>query len=538
MSAERERTRKIRILLILFLVGIIINLVVVFLVNTPGYMDAEYYYSGAQQLFRGNGFWEPFLWNYLDQPDGIPHPSHTYWMPLPSIISVGGMLLAGNDGFISARILFIPLAGLIGVITALIAWRLGLGVWQGTLAGGLALASGFYLPYQTLPESFSLYMVLGGAFFLTAFPQKGKLLSLPLSCLVLGSLAGLMHLSRADGLLWFFGSVAVILLEYLIDRKTTAFSKVLVGIVMAAVGYLLLMAPWYARNLSLYSRLMAPGGSKTIFLTNYNQTFVYPPDVLNLDSWLQAGWGLHFADRLSALKSNLLTTLGVQGLVVLLPLILAGAWSLRKERLVWVGFLAWFATLLVMTVVFPYSGARGGFFHSGSALQPLFWALVPAGLNQFIDYAESKKGWNAKQANQVFGASLLVICVLISGFLFSTRVLSKGTLNWDNTWQKHQKIGDNLIKFGASSEDIIVVNNPPGFTAASGFSSVVIPDGDEDTVLEVAKKYDARFLALDNNAVAGLKELYGNPKDVFGLQYLGTDDGVRYFLIILAENDR
>ena len=47
----------------------------------PGYMDAEYYYAGGLQLAAGRGFTQPFLWNYLDQPEGLPHPAFTYWMP-------------------------------------------------------------------------------------------------------------------------------------------------------------------------------------------------------------------------------------------------------------------------------------------------------------------------------------------------------------------------------------------------------------------------------------------------------------------------
>ena len=55
--------------------------------DAPGYMDADYYYAIGLRLNRGYGFSEPFLWNYLDNPNGIPHPSNTYWMPLPSVLA-------------------------------------------------------------------------------------------------------------------------------------------------------------------------------------------------------------------------------------------------------------------------------------------------------------------------------------------------------------------------------------------------------------------------------------------------------------------
>src|SRR5512136_2130317 len=52
----------------------------------PNYMDAAYYLVGGQRLAQGQGFTDPYVWNYLDQPSGLPHPSHLYWMPLPSIL--------------------------------------------------------------------------------------------------------------------------------------------------------------------------------------------------------------------------------------------------------------------------------------------------------------------------------------------------------------------------------------------------------------------------------------------------------------------
>ena len=48
----------------------------------PNYMDAAYYLVGGQRLAQGFGFNDPYVWNYLDQPIGLPHPSHLYWMPL------------------------------------------------------------------------------------------------------------------------------------------------------------------------------------------------------------------------------------------------------------------------------------------------------------------------------------------------------------------------------------------------------------------------------------------------------------------------
>ena len=37
--------------------------------SLPGYLDSDYYFAGGLQLVEGKGFTEPYLWNYLDDPD-------------------------------------------------------------------------------------------------------------------------------------------------------------------------------------------------------------------------------------------------------------------------------------------------------------------------------------------------------------------------------------------------------------------------------------------------------------------------------------
>ena len=71
--------------------GLAVYLLVAVFQHTPGYMDAEYYYAGGLRLAGGDGFTEPFIWNYLDNPPGLPHPSHTYWMPLASLVAYLGI---------------------------------------------------------------------------------------------------------------------------------------------------------------------------------------------------------------------------------------------------------------------------------------------------------------------------------------------------------------------------------------------------------------------------------------------------------------
>src|SRR4030066_270841 len=99
-----------RIRILLFAAGLAAVSLVVIFQNAPGYMDADYYYAGGIRLAEGKGFTEEFLWNYLDNPLGLPHPSHAYWMPLASLIAALGMKVAGSTSFWAARLVLIFIA--------------------------------------------------------------------------------------------------------------------------------------------------------------------------------------------------------------------------------------------------------------------------------------------------------------------------------------------------------------------------------------------------------------------------------------------
>jgi hypothetical protein len=103
------------IYLVLFILGLGMTSLASLFQTAPGYMDADYYFATGIQLAGGKGFTEPFLWNYLEQPGSLPHPSHAYWMPLASLLAGLGLSLVGNFDFTSARLRFLFVAGLVPI---------------------------------------------------------------------------------------------------------------------------------------------------------------------------------------------------------------------------------------------------------------------------------------------------------------------------------------------------------------------------------------------------------------------------------------
>ena len=144
---------KPRRILLLFLLGLFVYTFTAYWVRSPGYMDADYYFGTAKNLVEGDGLSEPFIWNYLDDPIGIPHPSHLYWMPLPSFMGAFSMGVFGLS-FRGAQIGFIFLATLLPVLTSVLAYHLHGDeelAWQ---SGLLAVFPVYYLPYLVTTDTF------------------------------------------------------------------------------------------------------------------------------------------------------------------------------------------------------------------------------------------------------------------------------------------------------------------------------------------------------------------------------------------------
>jgi hypothetical protein len=520
--------------LILFILGLVVSFVAARLQPVPGYMDAEYYYAGAIRLHEGYGFTQPFLWNYLDGPVGLPHPSHTYWMPLASFLGAVGMRIASSSDFFSARLVFICLSALLPPLTAWLSMNLIGKRRSAMLSGLLALFPGYYLVYTTNTENFTLYMLFGTLFLYTALVNKSARFGL-LRFLVLGIVAGFMHLSRADGMLWLLVTPVVVWVwvkrQGVMSTQAWLTAGKMMGLV--GIGYVLVMAPWFWRNIQAFDGLFPPGGSQTLWLTDYNQTYIYPPERLTISHWLSAGWQQILSSRWHAFTMNLKTALAVQGEVFLLPLVMIGLWHLRHLAVVRLVVLMWLVTLGVMTVVFPYAGWRGGFLHSGAALQPFWWAVAPVGFDAFLSWGVRVRNWNVTTSRRVFSTALIGMSLMLSVALFYQNVYGAdpGSMVWRMGFDRYSVIGKTLPAMGVEPTDVLMVNNPPGLYVATRWSSLAVPDGTEETVVTVAQRFGAAYFLLDENHPAGLAKLYFEPKNVPGLTYLNTIDGTHIFRV-------
>jgi hypothetical protein len=501
-----------------FTVASLIILVALASIQTaPGYMDAEYYYGMGLRIANIQGFSEPFLWNYLSDVDSIPHPGFTYWMPMPALISAAGIWISGLHSFVGGKVIHVLLGALIPGLAVAVTHQLTKDKTAAALAGLLALFPVFYNAFLVTTDSFGIIMILGGVFYLLT-RRREKVSHL----LGLGIVSGLIHLSRADGLLWLLAGIYITI---------SGREKRVKGTLSVVAGYLVIMASWFARNYVNLGQLMPAGLSSTFWLSEYNDIFIFSTSELTVQNWLSLGLNTILSNYLDAGLSNLSTAILVQGQIILMPLICVGAWKHRRDRGIQAAFLVWIGIFLVMSVVFPFAGMRGGFLHSSAAFQTLVWGLAASGFFVVIEWGVQRRNWEKSKAGFVFGGLLVVMIAIAAFFVFADRVIGGDIENpvWNQSQSQAKQVAMCLEGYSLTEDELVMINNPPGYFVASGSSSIVIPNGGVDEVLTAAEKYGAQLLVLEVNHPRGLRDLFNEPESEERLTYLETCSGALIF---------
>lgn len=459
-------------------------------IRQPGYTDAYYYYNAGQRLVDGHGLTDAYLWTYINAPEALPGPSHTYWMPLQSLVAAGSMAVLGGH-FGAAQLPSIVCY--VGLVLAAF-WfggRVGGTRHHAWLSGLLVLFSGFYTPFWTTTDTFALYGLVGALALITMglCRESGRWQWYMVS----GLLTGFAHLTRADGMLL----LGVFVLVAWWPGERWDWRLAMRGTMLAVVAYLLVMSPWFVRNWYEIGVPLPMGGTDTIWMRSYDELVNYPSGTEASAFW---SWGLAniARSRVDALMNNLGTFVAVETWVVLGPFALAGLWMRRRDPMFWGPILYACGLHLAMTLVFAFPGYRGGLFHSSAALLP-FWATAGVlGLDAGIRWMAQRRHWHQTQAQTVFNTALVVLAIALSVGILLVRLPG-----WNKSGSFYARLADDLPR-----DAVVMVNDPAALYYHTGLRGVVVPNADPKVVVEIAEVYGVTHLLLDVNRTAPFSELF------------------------------
>jgi hypothetical protein len=511
----REFFRPPRAYILLFFITLIFRIATALPVEQTGDMDASYTIHVAENLARGRGFTEDILWNYLDNPTGLPHPSNLYWMPLPAILIVPFFILFGVSYRVS-QIPFIFLSSLLPLFAFYLSRRIFQRDDYAWAAALFTAFSGFYTIYWVSPDNFTPFALTASVCLYVI--ARGIELKLARYFVAAGALAALSHLSRADGVLL----LAVAPLALVLHRSTRTWRDFVFLTFSFLLGYLVLMSPWFARNYFAAGTPYPGAGTKTLWLTNYDELFRFTDD-LTPARYLATGIGSIIQGKLNAAFLDALVVAFGALQVFLVPFAIAGLWRMRR-RIEMLPFFIYAALLyLVMVLVFTFPSPRGSMLHSSTALLPFLAVGVPPGIDAMVEWvARRRRTWNAAQAASVFRSGFAALAILISIYLYVQGILpvsaSPASIPLWNERDLHYREIAAWLGQNARAEDVVMVVDPPTFYNLSHYRAVIIPTDSVDAIMAAAKKYDARYLILEFDHPKPLADLYQQHVTVSGLE--------------------
>ena len=473
------------------LIGLSIQAFWAWRIQHPTYFDAYYYTNNALRLAQGHGVTEMIIWQYLDNPTGLPTPSFTYWMPLPTLIAAAGYAI--SDTFRAAQFPFWLLAGLLPGLSFLLSRTLSGERWQAWTAALFTAAGGYYAAYFSQPTTFAPIAWLGalGLWSLGGAARRRQVRY----WLLAGILAGLAHLTRADGVLFLMVGLALWAWDMVRGRRPGW----LAALALLA-GYLLVMTPWFWRNVAVMGRPLPTAGTQTIFLTTYDDLFAYNR-TFTLQTYLEWGWGNIWRSKLSALWLAAQTFVAVSGLIFLSPFILWAwvSWG-RGDNHAWLRPLTWYTwgLLGIMVLVFTFPSGRGSLLHASAAIWPWMTPLAAGGMGMAVEWIAARlPHWQPQRAKRVFAGMFLIIAAILSF------ITSGGKPLGGKEVALIQQISHTL-----PPQAIVMVLDAPLYHYHTGNPAINVPNEPPDVLLQAADQFQAAYLILDQNRPAPLAGIY------------------------------
>jgi hypothetical protein len=446
----------------------------------PGYTDAYYHYNAAVRIAQGDGFVDDYLWTYIGAPNSLPAPSHLYWMPMTSILSAIGMGVFGMS-FANAQLGLIVCLWGAGLLTYALAYQQKHYLRHAWICGVMLLVGGFFLRLWGTTDTFAPYALFGALALVCMGVATAPTRFSGILWGVSGVLSALGHLTRTDGLLLLLVGWAVLFLLWHVPLRQR-----LLWLLVFTLSYLLVMSPWFLRNLNAVGTLLPVGGTQAIWYTEYNDIFNFPPSA-NPQTFFADGIEILFTSRWDAFLSNLQHFIAVEGFIVLTPFMLGALWVRRKQPFWWGIILFAIGIHVAFTLVFPFPGVRGGLLHASSAMMPFWCVLGVLGIDDCIIWlAKRRRNWRPATAQPIFTLAMLGMVLWLSW----TSGLGRRELLRDDAYYRQ-------LLTAIPPQARVMRNDPAEWYYYTGMGGVVLPNEAPESILTIARLYAIDYVIFE-----------------------------------------
>ena len=480
----------------LFLLALAIRAVLAAINPDPAYPDSAYYVDIARNIAAGKGFSENFLWTFIDVGGRIPAnphlpvPSNAHWAPLASLVQVPFIWLLGPTRLAS----LLPFV-LVGSLAAPLSWAIARDAGAPLLvqagAGFLGAVPGLATVFMAQQDNFALTMVLGGgALWLTSRGLRGHARSFAAA----GLLIGLATLARTDGALLAAAPAAAFGWDRWRawrDRRPPALA--LAAAVGCALGFLVVVGPWWIRQLAVFGSISPSSGYGILWLRSFAElNSVTAPRTLS--AFLAQPLGQLIGSRVAGFTAAIAIYLGIVCAVFLAPFAAIGWWRRRRSVETGPWLVAAVVLLLVSGLLFAIHVPNGMFLHASVALAPHTYWLALEGIVALAGWIAARR--RSLDAGRL--ARLLVVSVLAivtAGSALAADVVGSG---WQRTLAERRQVASAIDVLAAPGDRLMSIDSAT-FEYLTGHGGIVSPDDPLPVIEQAARAYDVRWLILERD---------------------------------------
>jgi hypothetical protein len=501
----------VRIPFVLYGLALIVRLGLIWHYPDAAYPDSYYYVDVARALLAGHGFNVDLIWIFPEVGGGIPSnpvlpiPSNAHWMPLASIVQVPFLAILGVNAWASA----LPFA-LIGATAAPLTWAMARDAGARPViaigAGVLVAIPVLTATFMVQPDNFSLYQPLVLA---SLWMGARGLKDSPRAFALAGFLAGVATLSRNDGLL----VLAALGIAFAWDRwrRRPAGPAIPAWAAVACVAlFVIVMAPWWLRQLAVFGSISPSTASGKVFFIRDIGEWNSISTPATLDHLLGMGIGPLLVSRVGGFVAAAMIYVTLVAGFVLAPFMAIGAWA-RRRSLDFGPFFAYaFLLFGFSTVVSAIHVPGGTFIHSAVALAPHSYVLALEGIAIGVGWIAARRpAWHEPSAIRIFTGAALAFAIGLA--VFGTALVHT---TWAASRDKFLRVGAALDDAGAPPTDRVMSIDAAGTKYWTGHGGVVLVNDPQDTIHDVARAYDIRWLVVDReDSVASLAPILdGGPR--------------------------